>query len=254
MSLNVRCYESAHANRKATPLAISDEIKIDHPEGTHYLTLCLEGSQFDVVISNYRNLPDACEAGEGLDVTKREIRSTPIEIYEFSVSDIVWETHVIYTSQTNDKLAPVKDIICSVVDILQQPGFIHEFTTKASAALVANLENKISDTWKNIHELSESRSKARLLALHLPSVKARKNIQTKSGPYIEFGRGMGVASDKPSEEALDELFARGVSDFHIEMMNRDCAWFGLKLVSGCYFHGVLSGKNLEIKVTEEIDA
>lgn len=252
MQFNVRCHEHV-INGQSKTLAITDEIELPHPDGANYMTLCLDNDLVDVVISNFRNLLDTCELDTELMTTRREISSTPVNIADFSVDQLAWTTelHSVVAGQT---IAPEAEVVALAAKVLNEPGAISDFITKASDALVEKLDAKVAEAWKAVHELSETRDRARLLKLHLPSVKARKALRRRSESYIEFGRGMGDTSATPPDEALDELFAQGVSHAHVEMMSDEHAWFGIKLVNGRYFHGSLTGKNLEIRAQEEPDA
>jgi hypothetical protein len=249
MQFNVRCFEHVTNGQSAT-LAISDEIEIPHHDGVNYLTLCLAGDQLDIVISNFRNLPDSCDPDIDLEITKREISSTPVDIGDFAVEELTWTTRLL-TSVAQQAIAPEADVIGLAMDILREPGVLSEFITKASDALAEKLNAKIAEAWKAVHDLTEARDRAKLLKLHLPSVKARKAMQRRSESYIEFGRGMGDTTATPPNEALDELFAQGVSHVHIEMMSDEHAWFGIHLVNGRYFHGSLTGKDLRVQAHEE---
>jgi hypothetical protein len=249
MQFNVRCYEHV-ANGQSSTLAIGDEIELPHRDGVNYLTLCLDGDQLDIVISNFRNLPDTCELDNDLEITMREISTAPVDIGDFSVDQLTWSTRL-YNAETQQTIAPEADVIALAKAILREPGVISDFITKASDALVEKLNAKVAEAWKAVHNLTEARDKAKLLRLHLPSLKARKTIQRRNDSHITFGRGMGDTSSTPPAEALDELFAQGVSHVHIEMMSDEHAWFGIRLVNGRYFHGSLTGKDLCVQAHEE---
>lgn len=249
MQFEVRGYEHV-INGQSSTLAISDEIELPHRDGINYMTLCLDGDRIDVVISNFRNLPDTAELDNDLKTTKREISTTPVDVEDFSVDQLTWSTRL-YIPETEQAIAPEEDVIGLAMAILRKPSVISSFIAKASDILVEKFDAKIAEAWKEVHDLTEARDRARLLRLHLPSLKARKTIQRRDESYIEFGRGMGETSSTPPAEDLDEVFAQGVSNFHIEMMSDEHAWFGIRLVNGRYFHGSLSGKGLRIQTHEE---
>jgi hypothetical protein len=252
MQFNVQCYEHV-TNGQSKTLAISDEIELPHRDGANYLTLCLDEDQVDVVISNFRNLPDTGELSIELGTSRREISSTPVNIADFCADQLTWTTQLL-TVITDQTIAPEAEVLALAVGVLNEPGVLSDFITKASDALVEKLDTKVAAAWKAVHDLTETRDRAKLLKLHLPSVKARKAMQRRSESYIEFGRGMGDTSDTPPNEAVDELFAQGVSHLHVEMMSDEHAWFGIQLVNGRYFHGSLTGKDLQVRAHEEPDA
>ncbi|TLX15866.1 hypothetical protein [Rhizobium sp. MHM7A] len=252
MHFEVRCYEHV-INGQSSTLAISDEIELPHRDGVNYLTLCLNGDQLDIVLSNFRNLPDTSELDNDLEIIKREISTEPVDVGDFSIDKLTWTTRHLYTPETEHTIAPEEDVIALAVAVLREPGVITDFLAKASDALASKLDDQIAEAWKAVHDLTEARDRARLLKLHLPSLKTRKTIQRRDDSYIEFGRGMGETSSTPPAEDLDELFAQGVSNVHIEMMSDEHAWFGIRLVNGRYFHGSLTGKGLRVQTHEESD-
>jgi hypothetical protein len=250
MDFDVRCYEHINAAGRSIAIAISDEIELKHPDGVHYMTLALDDYKIDISISNFKNLLDA-HTNVYPDMQKREITSTPFDVLDFSVEGLTWNTRLSENPCPAATLAPQEEIIQLAKEILQEPGMIQQFLKKASTALVANLDKKVSDAWKHLHDLSDARTRAKLLGVHLPSLQGRKTIKRRDDSHVEFGRGLGTTSITPPEEALDEVFALGAIHFHIEMMSQDHAWFGLELINGRYFHGSISGKKLEIKMNEE---
>jgi len=252
MHFEVRCYEHTINGMRST-IAISDEIELPHPAGPNYLTLCLEGDQLDIMIANYRNFPETTGLDNDLKTNKREISIEPVDVGQFSLDNLIWTTRHHFIPDTKQTMAPAEDVIGSAMAILREPSTISDFLAKASDILVKELDTKIVAAWKAVHDLTETRDRARLLKLHLPSLSARKTIHRRDDCYIEFGRGMGETSSVPPAEDLDELFAQGVSNVHIEMMSDDHAWFGIRLVNGRYFHGSLAGKGLRVRTHEEID-
>lgn len=252
MHFEVRCYEHA-TNGKRSTITISDEIELPHPAGANYLTLCLEEDHLDIVISNYRSFQKTTELDSDLKSNKREISTEPVDVAKFSLDNLKWTTRHHLVDDRTYAMASEKDVIETAMAILREPGTISNFLAKASDALVKELNTRIAAAWKAVHDLTETRDRARLLKLHLPSLATRKKIHRRDDCYIEFGRGMGETSSASPAEDLDELFAQGVSNVHIEMMSDDHAWFGIRLVNGRYFHGSLAGKGLRVHTHEEID-